>query len=305
MTLRIAAFLTIAIPALGCLAGDPGEHPAVHSVTAVLHEPAAVYADTTGNDTRGRFRAAMIFAEAEGLAGLPLGEIMIRLGERYLGVPYVAGPLDGFGKEVVVARLDAFDCFTYIEAILAMARGVAAGDTTFAGYVQRTEEQRYRQGTAGTYCSRLHYFTEWVDANARRGLVSDVTEEAGGIPFSKDYGFMTANRGAYPALKDDSEFQCIENVEADLNARIRLFFIPQDEIASAYGRLQPGDLVATVTNIEGLDVTHTGLVYINDDGSVGLLHASTSGGVKVSPSLGDYVMGVRAQVGILVARANQ
>jgi hypothetical protein len=247
----------------------------------------------------------MIFAEAEDLAGLPLGEIMIRLGERYLGAPYVAGPLDGFGKEVVVARLDAFDCFTYIEALLSMARGVATSDTTFAGYLQRTEEQRYRQGTAGTYCSRLHYFTEWVDANARRGTISDVTEQAGGKRFPKEYGFMTAHRGAYPALEDDSEFQCIANVEADLNDRIHLFFIPQAEIATAYSKLEPGDLVATVTNITGLDVTHTGLVYINDDGSVGLLHASTSGGVKVSPSLEDYVLGVRAQVGILVARANQ
>jgi hypothetical protein len=245
----------------------------------------------------------MALAEAQGLESKPVGEIMVRLGEQFLGRPYVAGPLDGFGKEVVVARLDAFDCFTYVEAVLSMARGVARGDTTYAGYVARTEEQRYRRGKAGGYCSRLHYFTEWVQANQSRGLVHDITDEVGGRPFEKRYGFMTEHRDAYPALKSDSEFQCIADVEASLNESVRLFFIPQADIADSYDRLLPGDLVATVTNIEGLDVTHTGLVYRNEDGSTGLLHASTSGGVKVSPDLQRYVQGVRAQVGILVARA--
>ncbi|MFT4605212.1 MAG: cell wall-associated NlpC family hydrolase [Rhodothermales bacterium] len=261
----------------------------------------AAVPDTTS--TRARFQEIMALADAEGLASRPVGEIMVRLGKQFLGRPYVAGPLDGFGKEVVVARLDAFDCFTYVEAVLAMARGVARGDTTFAGYLARTEEQRYRKGKAGGYCSRLHYFTEWVQANQQRGLVQDVTDAVGGQPFEKTYGFMTAHRDAYPALASDSEFQCIADVEASLNEDVRLFFIPQEEIAGSYDRLLPGDLIATVTNIAGLDVTHTGLVYRNEDGSTGLLHASTSGGVKVSPDLQQYVLAVKAQVGILVARA--
>ena len=52
-----------------------------------------------------------------------------------------------------------------------------------------------------------------------------------------------------------------------------------------------------------LDVTHTGMVYKGDDGSTGLLHASTSGGVKISPDLEDYVQGMKSQTGIIVARA--
>lgn len=59
---------------------------------------------------------------------------------------------------------------------------------------------------------------------------------------------------------------------------------------------------APATDIEGLDVTHTGLVYKGEGGSTGLLHASTSGGVKVSPDLRSYVQGVEKQVGIIVAR---
>jgi cell wall-associated NlpC family hydrolase len=226
----------------------------------------------------------------------------VALGERYLGRPYVVGPLDGFGREVLVARLDSFDCFTYVEALLAMARGVAAGDTTFAGYLRRTEEQRYRGGEAGGYCDRLHYFTEWIYRNAERGIVRDVTAEAGGEPFPKRYGFMTAHRDSYPALADDGTFRCIARVEERLNEEVELYYIPQDRIAESYDRLRPGDVVAMATGIEGLDVTHTGLIYRAPDGSTGLLHASTTGGVKVSPDLQTYVQGVEAQVGVIVAR---
>ena len=72
-----------------------------------------------------------------------------------------------------------------------------------------------------------------------------------------------------------------------------------------YDRLQAGDIVATATHIDGLDVTHTGLVYDNGDGTRGLLHASTSGGVKVSPDLQSYVQGVDSQIGIIVARPQE
>jgi hypothetical protein len=83
---------------------------------------------------------------------------------------------------------------------------------------------------------------------------------------------------------------------------MELFYIPQERIVEAYAELEPGDIIATATHIKGLDVTHTGLVYDNSDGTRGLLHASTSGGVKVSPDLQSYVQGVDATIGIIVAR---
>ncbi len=84
-----------------------------------------------------------------------------------------------------------------------------------------------------------------------------------------------------------------------------LFYVPQDEIAEKYGRLKAGDIIATATHIKGLDVTHTGLVYDNRDGTMGLLHASISGGVKVSPDLQAYLEGVDSTIGIIVARPKE
>lgn len=253
--------------------------------------------------TAQRYSDLMAYAREENLHERPIGEILQELGLQFRGRPYLVGPLDGFGQEVLVCRLDGFDCFTFLEAMLAAARGVAVQDYSVESYYDRTRQQRYRNGEMGGYCSRLHYYTEWIYDNEQKGIVENVTEEVGGEPREKQFGFMTANREEYPALEADSTFQCIQQVENRLNDVIDHFYIPQDRISESYDQLQAGDLIATTTDIEGLDVTHTGMVYKGEDGSTGLLHASTQGGVKISPDLQEYVQSVGVTNGIMVARA--
>ncbi|MEX0747470.1 MAG: N-acetylmuramoyl-L-alanine amidase-like domain-containing protein, partial [Rhodothermales bacterium] len=186
------------------------------------------------------------------------------------------------------------------------ARGVAVEDYSYASYVEKTREQRYRDGVMTDYCSRLHYYTEWIADNEQKGIVENITSNIGGVRLDKDYSFMTEHRELYPLLaENDSMYQCIEMAEDRLNARLEYFHIPQDSIHLAYDRMLAGDLIATSTHIEGLDVTHTGMVYRGPDGSMGLLHASTDGGVKISPDLEEYVQGVKSQIGIIVARAGE
>jgi cell wall-associated NlpC family hydrolase len=248
----------------------------------------------------------MEFARNNNLHERPIGEILQELGVQYLGLPYLTGPLDGFGREVLVCRLDGFDCFTFLEAVLAAARGVAVQDYSYESYVERTREQRYRDGVMTDYCSRLHYYTEWISDNEEKGLVNNITPDIGGIRLDKEYSFMSEHRESYPRLaENDSMYQCISQVEDQLNRTLEYFYIPQDSIHVAYDKMLAGDLIATSTDIEGLDVTHTGMVYRGDDGSTGLLHASTSGGVKISPDLEEYVQGVKSQTGIIVARARR
>src|SRR5690606_17209327 len=120
--------------------------------------------------------------------------------------------------------------------------------------------------------------------NDRRGQVDDVTQAVGGVPFEKTLDFMTGHRDAYARLADDATFACIAGVEASMRER-DLFYVPQDRIRAAYDRLRPGDVIATATDIEGLDVTHTGFVYKTPEGGTGFIHASLSGEVKVSDDL--------------------
>jgi hypothetical protein len=112
---------------------------------------------------------------------------------------------------------------------------------------------------------------------------------------------MSEHRDAYPHLATDSTYACIQETEADL-ANVELYYIPQSRISEAYAMLQPGDIIATATDIGGLDVTHTGFVHKTPD-HTGFMHASLSSEqVKISDDLQSYVRGIRSQIGVVVAR---
>jgi cell wall-associated NlpC family hydrolase len=244
----------------------------------------------------------MSYARAEQLHTRPLGEIMQAIGLQFLRKPYVAGLLDEPAEETLVVTFAKFDCVLFVETALAMARGIAVEDYTYETFARHLREQRYRDGALNGYCSRLHYFSEWIADNEVRGTVENVTRALGGAPLDKQLTFMGAHRQSYPRLvASDSLFQCIRGMEADL-AGLALYYIPQDRIRAVYDRLQAGDIVAMATKIGGLDVVHTGLVHANYDGSKGLLHASTKNGVVVSPDLQAYVQNIPNQIGIVIAR---
>ncbi len=247
------------------------------------------------------FERVMEGASAQNLSSRPLSEIISVVAEQFIGTPYVAGLLDQSPEEKLVISLAGFDCVLFVESVLAIARGIAERDYTYQGFSDRIQEQRYRDGKLTDYCSRLHYFSDWIYDNSKRGLVENITQTLGGIPLNKSLNFMTEHRQSYPQLADDSNYDCIRQVEATLN-QVSLFYIPQDQISTLYDRLQPGDIIATATDIEGLDVTHTGLVYQSKDGKMGFIHASPSGQVTVSPDLQSYVQAVEGQIGIIVAR---
>ncbi len=252
--------------------------------------------------TQARFEQVMDYAKEAKLHERPIGAIMQVLGQQFMEKPYLTGTLDEPATEQLVIRFDGFDCVTYVETLLAMARGVAVQDYRFTTFAQHLEEQRYRGGTLNGYCSRLHYFTEWIDDNAARGTVQSLTASLGGVVLRDSVDFMSTHRSAYPRFAtNDSLWACVRDMEMQLRERT-IRYIPQDQIRATYDRLQAGDIVAMATDIDGLDIAHTGLVYDGGDGDIGLLHASTSGGVTVSPDLQRYVQNIDHQIGILVAR---
>jgi hypothetical protein len=249
-----------------------------------------------------RFVAVMAWAAEQQLHLRPLGQVMQDLGTRFLQTPYVAGMLDAPAEETLIARFDGFDCVLLVETLLAMAQGVVAEDYTWETYLHNLETLRYRAGTLNGYCSRLHYFSEWILENEQHGRVQNLTQELGGIRLEKTLNFMSTHRSSYPRFAtNDSLFAGIQAMEAQL-AGVELYYLPEGRIQQVYDRLQAGDIIATATDIAGLDVTHTGLVFDNGDGTRGFLHASTTGGVKVSPDLQAYLEGNKVQIGIIVAR---
>ena len=262
---------------------------------------AAAFAQFEDN-TRHRFDRLMERAVDESWQELPMGEIMRETGLFFMDSPYAAGMLDKSVEESLVVDLMQFDCVLYVEAVLALAAGIALEDFSYDGFEDRLEATRYRQGHRDGYCSRLHYFSEWIRDNDYRGIVRAISHDIGGVPLEKTLNFMSSHRSSYPRLlASDSLFSGILDIEASL-ADMQLYHIPQDNISQVYPMLQDGDILAFSTHIEGLDVTHTGLAFAQPDGQFGLLHASPDGGVMISDDLHDYVAGNRTQIGIMVAR---
>ena len=259
--------------------------------------------------TAARFAAAMQYAVDQKPSVSSVGALMQALGPHFEGRPYLEGTLDTGRTESLVVRLDGFDCVTFVETTLALARGALAGDTTYAGFARRLAEQRYRGGTLQGYCGRLHYFTEWMADNEEKGLVERLDDDLGGRRMTDSLDFMSTHRSSYDRFAtNDSLYACVQQMEADLQARQAdrpVRFVPQDSIRAVYDQLRAGDIVGIATSIDGLDVAHSGLVYAHEDGgpnAFGLLHASLSDGIVVSPDLQRYVQKIDHQIGIVVAR---
>ena len=247
------------------------------------------------------FERVMTTARAEAFHERQFGEVVQAVGEVLIGARYQDGLLDVAAEETLVVDLTAFDCVLYVENVLALSRGIAKEDYSFATYVANLEDLRYRDGALDGYCSRLHYFTDWIFDNASREHVTNITQDLGAEALPKTLDFMTTHRGAYARLVSDSAFACIVGMEEGIRGR-ELFYVPQNRIEDVYDQLEAGDVIATATHIGGLDVTHTGFVHRTDDGEIGFLHASSTGEVKVADDLAAYIRSNDVQIGIIVAR---
>ena len=260
---------------------------------ALVMHPLLGSASVLTEDDRARLAGWMRTLRAEGLATsrVPLGRAVARVGELALGSPYVAGMLDAYARdggdprtEPLTLDLSRFDCVLLVEGCLAVARAAAKQGSGWSDFAREVERMRYRGGVRSGYASRLHYFSEWMEDNTRRGLLRDLGAELGGTRDERPLRFMTEHRASYPALRDDATFQAIAERERALDS-MRRIVIPTERIA-------------------GLDATHTGFAYRDRGGVMRVLHAPLSGAaVEVSRrTLPEYVAAIRNATGIMVAR---
>jgi hypothetical protein len=255
-------------------------------------------------------RGTVTWARQQGLQALPVGELVALLGPTFVGAPYVPGTLEAPGAEGLVVNLRTFDCVTFVEHVLVLARLVRdsavnpeADEPFRSQYRAELTRLRYRQGVLDGYASRLHYFTEWIDDGVAKGLLEDVTPALGGIPDARPIHFMTSNPTAYRQLGEDPTLvERIRATEATLSARTRTY-IPESRIAELEAGIQSGDIIAAVSTLDGLDIAHTGIA-IRHEGRIHLLHAPLVGdSVEISlVPLAERIQGISRQSGIRVAR---
>ncbi len=249
------------------------------------------------------FRTTLEWALENRLDTLSMGDIVVRTGRRFVGHPYTAHTLELGGPERLVVNLREFDCVTYVESVLAMARVIRAGGGDFDDFAAELRRIRYRDGILDGYTSRLHYFSEWIHDNEGAGLVRDITPTLGGVEADEPIDFMSTHADAYPSFEGRPErVEAIRRIEERLSARSRRY-VPADRIAAVADGIRDGDVIAATSTVTGLDIAHTGIA-IWRDGRLHLMHAPLVGrSLEISEEpLAVRIRRIEGQDGIMVAR---
>ena len=202
----------------------------------------------------------------------------LHFAKQMLGVPYVAGTLDGNEEEQLVVRTDALDCTTFVETVLAFCIADKRGERDFKGFKKALTDVRYRDGILNGYTSRLHYFSDWIRNNEQMGFVKECTSEtACAQPKELWLDFMTTHVDSYlPMKKDASLVKEMAAQEKNWQGTV-VSYIPKEklDLSSDELKIKDGDVLALVTNIKGLDIVHVGFAFWRE-GKLHLLHASSS-----------------------------
>ncbi|MBI5665681.1 MAG: DUF1460 domain-containing protein [Nitrospirae bacterium] len=197
----------------------------------------------------------LLLNEASGIKGA--GERTAFLSRHFLKTEYKESTLigDANSPEVFVINLEAVDCFTLLDYIEAMRLSAS-----FIEFRENLRKVRYRSGVIA-YESRNHFFTDWREFNS--SMVEDVTEK---ISYGNSHKVLKRlNR------KDDGTcfLPGIPVIEREFA------YIHSDAIDDeVIDNLDTGDYVGMYSKIEGLDVSHAGIIIKEQDRSK-LRHASS------------------------------
>jgi hypothetical protein len=225
---------------------------------------------------------------------------------KLLCTPYVAHTLEG-DNEMLTINIDQLDCTTFVETLYALARTTLQGRQSWRDYAANLESLRYRGGVMGDYSTRLHYISLWIIDNFSRGNLVEVTPD---LPHAttmvKTINFMSAHADSYQSLKGDSAMVVkIKRMEDGLRNHqmpyLKKMWLNKDDVRQA---LHAGDFVGLVTRIDGLDISHLGIIEKDENGEIYLLDASMSGGKVMieSEPLGRWLKSGKNTLGIRVFR---
>lgn len=226
----------------------------------------------------------------------------------FIGRPYVASTLDSCTTERVIINTRQFDCTTFIETVTAIVLTAHSGDNSFGRFGHILQQLRYRDGVCTGYTSRLHYISQWITDSAKRDIIEEINTEAHTATQRLNLNFMSRHPMNYRQLKADSTLvHGIEEHEKPFR-NICIKYIPKSALNDSRNRLgiEDGDILALVTAIEGLDVSHVGFAkWI--DGKLHLVHASSAKAEVIidKQTLHDYMRTKKNSLGIRVFRLSQ
>ncbi len=248
------------------------------------------------------FKNLIRYSQKNNLNKKTIPEIEIEIAKYFLGTPYTGHTLEKNGEEHLVVNLREFDCTTFVENVVALTSCVKKNKTTFDDFAKTLTKFRYRNGQIDKYPSRLHYFTDWLLDNEKKGLISIVSNSFAVDNFDPTVDFMSTHPQYYKQLKNIGFVKQIAKKEEEIS-KAKLKYISQDKIFQNEKHIKNGDIIAITTPIKGLDIAHVALAYYVD-GRLHILHASSKQKKVVvsKKTLEDYLKGIKSKDGIIVAR---
>jgi hypothetical protein len=244
------------------------------------------------------------YALSHHLREQPINEIIMEMAKSFLGVAYTANTLESAEPEYLIVNLQTLDCVTFYENSLALARCIKKNALTYGDLRKELQYIRYRGGIIDGYPSRLHYTSDYFFDNEKKGVLQNITKNIGGMVVKKNIHFMSTHSDSYLQLKENPEFvNVIAAQESEISKR-SMYHIPKSKIKEIASQINNGDILGITTAIKGLDCSHTGIALWKNK-KLYMIHASVPGAkVQITKTpLWDYLMNIKKDTGIIVARA--
>ncbi|MEK7830437.1 MAG: N-acetylmuramoyl-L-alanine amidase-like domain-containing protein [Acidobacteriota bacterium] len=206
-----------------------------------------------------------------------VAERMKHISAKLLGAAYLRRPLIGSPTEaeVLVTRMDGFDCITFLETLLAVARAKSHDE-----FLALLKKIRYRNG-AVEYQQRLHYASEWANHLVQLGMLTDMT-------------------GGETVIEREKLLDVVQGIQP-INAR--LHYYPRHELAVVSRWLKNGDWILFASGRKGLDVSHAGLIVRNGE-QVWMRHATRSHRKVIEQDLIEF-FGILPMNGFMIYRPKE
>lgn len=185
------------------------------------------------------------------------GERIQFLSDHFLGTGYAESTLTGDKDtpEMFVINLQQVDCMTFIEYIEAMRIS-----SSLPEFMENLKKVRYKSGVVDFY-ARNHFFTDWKEFNADG--IEDVTERIGGKRTVLIHKKLNEK-------EDGASF--LQGIPSMIQA---ISYIPSEAIDNeVIDNLRSGDYIGIFSHLQGLDISHAGIIVRHDDG-IYLRHASS------------------------------
>lgn len=183
--------------------------------------------------------------------------------KQFIGRPYVAHTLEINREETLVVNTREVDCTTFVENVLALTMCSRRGERCFSDFKHQLMQLRYRKGVINAYPSRLHYFSDWIIDNESMGYVTEIqkpTSLFSGLQ-TVSVHWMSTHPGSYRALRENPDFSdVIKQQEQKLTGKQCRFIPTRNVVNNKLMReiVHDGDVIATVSTKNGLDIAHLG-----------------------------------------------